>query len=483
MEVPATQQEVAGFLARLTGQGVVETHISAVFLGDGEALKLKKAVALGFLDFTALAERERLLRRECAINAPYAPGLYLGVEPITRGPDGAPRLGGGGPALDWVLRMKRLPADAFLDARPCPEGAMLDALADSVAAMHAVQPVLAGPDRLRPVIDGNLAAMREAGVPAAAAQGWHRAASAEHARLSPWLDARGAQGFRRRCHGDLHLGNICLLEGRPVPFDALEFDEALAGIDVGYDLAFLLMDLEQRHGRPAANRVLNRYVARGGDAALVRGLPLWLSLRAVIRAHVQARRGQEWRGLLDAAMAYLAPRAPRLLAIGGLQGTGKSTLARQLAPQIGPAPGALILRSDDTRKRLAGVAPETRLAAEHYTAGASVAVFAEMRAMAAAALEGGHAAILDAVFARPEEREAAAALHPSFTGLWLEAPLDTLRARVSARKGDASDADVAVLETSAARDPGPIVWQRIDAASGTEAMARKALDLLPFASP
>lgn len=483
MDIPATQREVAEFLARLTGHGVVETHISAVFLAGEEVLKLKKAVSLGFLDFTALSERERLLRHECAINAPHAPGLYLGVEAITRGPDGALRLGGEGPAIDWVLRMRRLPADAFLDARPCPDAALLEALADAVAAMHASQPPVPGPDRLRHVIDGNLDAMRGAGIPEGEARAWHVAAVALHTRLAPWCDERAAAGFRRRCHGDLHLGNICLLDGRPVPFDALEFDEDLASIDVGYDLAFLLMDLELRHGRPAANRVLNRYVARGGDAALLRGLPLWLSLRAVIRAHVAARRGQDWQALLRAAMAWLDPPAPRLVAVGGLQGTGKSTLARALAPDLGPAPGALVLRSDDTRKRLAGVAPETRLDAAHYTAGANAAVFAELRRLARVALDAGHAVVLDAVFSREPEREAVASLHPSFVGLWLEAPLEVLRARVAARRGDASDADVPVLEASAARDPGRIVWQHIDASTGTVAAARKALDLPPVASP
>jgi len=481
MSIPGEQREVADFLARLTGGAVVETHISAVFLGADEAFKLKKAVDFGFLDFTTLAERERLTKFEHALNAPNAPGLYLGALPITRGPDGAPRLGGDGPALDWVLRMKRLPPEAFLNG-PIPP-ALLAPLADAVFALHQAAPRREGDGRMMRVISGNRVAALSAGLPEAQVMQWSEAALQAESRLGPWLVQRAAAGFLRRCHGDLHLGNICLLDGRPTPFDALEFDEALATIDVGYDLAFLLMDLDQRDCRAAANHLLNRYLARTGDVALLRGLPLWLSLRALIRAHVAARSGLDGAALLAAALGYLAPAPPRLVAVGGLQGTGKSHLARRLAPDLGAAPGAVILRSDEIRKRQAGVAPETRLPTGAYAPGASAAVFAELNHLAREALDAGHAVIADAVFQREAEREALAALGHGFAGLWLEAPLDLLRARIAARSGDASDATAAVMEASAARDLGPITWHRLDAAAGTEDMARKILDLPPKPSP
>ncbi len=151
-----------------------------------------------------------------------------------------------------------------------------------------------------------------------------------------WLAARAAAGFVRRCHGDLHLGNLCLWEGAPVAFDALEFDEAMATIDVGYDLGFLLMDLDRRVGRAAANRVMNRYVARTGDAQATGGLPMFLSQRAMVRAHVLAATGgrDEAYKYLRAAEDYVLPRPPFVLAIGGLQGTGKSTVARRVAPDL-----------------------------------------------------------------------------------------------------------------------------------------------------
>jgi predicted kinase len=162
-----------------------------------------------------------------------------------------------------------------------------------------------------------------------------------------------------------------------------------------------------------------------------------------------------------------------------LQGTGKSRLARALAPALGAAPGALVLRSDELRKRRAGLAPEERLPAAAYTPEASAAVFAELTALAAEALRGGHAVIADAAFLRPEERSAieAARGDAPFQGFWLEAPLDVLRARVTARRGDASDADAAVLEAAAARDPGPIGWQRLDAAADPVPAALRCLGL------
>lgn len=483
MAVPAGQHEAAALLARLTGGECVETHISAVFLGAAEAFKLKKAVNFGFLDFTTLAERERLIRHEHALNAPHAPSLYLGPVAITRGEDGALRLGGEGPAVEWVLRMKRLPPEAFFQT--APDASLLDLIADAVVALHAAAPHCTGDGRLRRAVTGNIAAGLGAGLRPARVEAWGEAALAAEGELAPWLAERAATGFLRRCHGDLHLGNFCLIEGRPTAFDALEFDEALATIDVGYDLAFLVMDLDQKSGRPAANRVLNRYLARTGDVALLRGLPMFLSLRAFIRSHVAGRLGEDFTRLLDAAMEYLAPPPPppRLVAIGGLQGTGKSHLARRLAPDLGAAPGAVILRSDEIRKRRAGVVPEARLPPEAYSIAENAAVFAELRDLAATALAAGHAVIADAVFQREAEREALAALGADFTGFWLEAPLELLRARIAAREGDASDATPEILQAAALRDAGRITWHRLDAAAGTEAMARKILDLPALISP
>ena len=267
--------------------------------------------------------------------------------------------------------------------------------------------------------------------------------------------------------GDLHLGNMCLWQGRPVPFDALEFDESMATVDLGYDLAFLLMDLDRRAGRPAANRVMNRYVARTGDCGFLPLLPLFLSRRAMVRAHVTGDVAY-----LDAALDYIRPPPGQVVATGGLPGTGKSTLARALAPRLGPAPGALVVRSDEVRKRLAGVAPEEAAPRDAYSAAFNAQVDAALLAALAAA--GPHGVILDATFLDPDLRAAVAqAAEGRFQGYWLEAPIEELHRRILARSGDASDATVAVLDRLAAVDAGPIGWTRLQPAEMADLAARQ----------
>jgi aminoglycoside phosphotransferase family enzyme/predicted kinase len=488
MTIPAAQQDTAALLRGLAGRDPLETHISAVFVGTDTVWKLKKAVRLSFLDFTRLADRHRFLLRELELNAPAAPGMYRDVAAIVRGPQGALTLtdkqAPDADVAEWVLRMARVPEADFLDAVAAAGGltpALLDAVADAVAAYHRGLPPVTGidaPDAMRRVARGNLRAALDAGLPEAPVRAWLAAIEPAIDRLAPWLAQRAADGFVRRAHGDLHLGNLCLWQGRPVPFDAIEFDEAMATIDLGYDLGFLLMDLDHRVGRAAANRVLNRYVARTGDAALTRGLPVFLSLRAMIRAQVEASRGNRAVAAryLAAAESYLAPLPPMVIAVGGIPATGKSTLARLLAPRLGAAPGALVLRSDEIRKRRHGVAPEERLAPEAYTEAESAAVFGELTATAGAVAAGGHAVIADGMFLRPAQREsvrqAADAAGVPFLGLWLTAPLAELERRIVARRDDASDATLAVLRRYADADPGPLDWMRIDASSADAALSR-----------
>lgn len=480
--IPPAQQATAALLQRLAGGAEpIQTHISAVFVGPDTVWKLKKAVRLAFLDFTRVEDRRRFADRELALNAPAAPGLYRDVVPVLRRPDGTLVLGEPGapssdPAegtpIDWVLRMARVPAEDFLDKRAASGRlgpAELDALADAIVAYHAALPPVHGV--LPPMHDiarGNVRSARDAGLPAEPVGAWETAILAALDALRPWMAARAAAGLVRRGHGDLHLGNLCLWQGRSVPFDALEFDEGMATIDLAYDRAFLLMDLDRRLDRAAANRVMNRIVARTGDVDMLRGLPAFLSLRAMVRAHVEQRRGQAVAtGYLDAALAYLKPRPAGVIAIGGLPGTGKSTLARALAPDLGVAPGALILRSDELRKRRFGVAPEERLPPSAYAETVSTAVIADVAAGAEAAARAGYMAIADATFLdlahRASIEAAAARAGVPFLGLWLQAPLPVLEARIAARRGDASDATVAVLHAAAGRDPGPGSWHPVEA--------------------
>ncbi len=471
MTIPTEQTATASLLERLAGQAARETHISAVFIGADTVWKLRKAVRLAFLDFTTMGERERTARREITLNSNSAPGLYRDVVAVTRSPDGL-ALGGAGEVVDWVVRMARVPDADFLDviaARGEIAPELLDQIADAVVADHAGRPSASCNQvaALREVAEGNARAARAAGLDDARVGAWLAAMRAAIATRETLLAERSRAGFVRRAHGDLHLGNMCLWRGRPAPFDALEFDEALATIDLGYDLAFLLMDLEHRAGRASANRVLNRYVGRTGDAALAGLLPPFLSMRAMVRAHVAATRdrSEEATAYLDTAETRLRPVAPVVVAIGGLPGTGKSTLARRLAPRLGAAPGALILRSDEIRKRLRGVAPEEKLPSDAYLPEFSDRVLATLTHDAGLARGGSHAVIADATFMDDAHRTAIqrAAGDAPFLGVWLHAPLAVLEQRIAARHGDASDADVAVLRRAAASDPGPGGWLPVDA--------------------
>jgi uncharacterized protein len=477
----AEQSETVSFLARLADTAPIETHISYVFTGRDTVWKLKKAVRLPFLDFTRVEDRHHFCERELALNAPTAAGLYRDVAAIVRQADGSLAVGGEGEIHDWVVRMAPVPAEDFLDVRAAGGGlssSLLDQIADAVAAWHnSLQPVAGVRPDMERIAHGNVPSAIAAGLAEPEILAWRDNILPLLEALAAWRDSRASAGFVRRCHGDLHLGNLCLWHDRPVLFDALEFDETLAIIDVAYDLSFLLMDLEHRMDRASANRVLNRYVARTGDADLVRGLPAFLSMRAMVRAHVAARSGHGGDAVayLTAAASYLKPRAPVIVAIGGLPGTGKSTLARTIAPSLGAAPGALILRSDEIRKRQHGAEPERRLPKSAYTAKKSVAVFSELMRSAEAGARAGHAVIADATFLDLRHRSMIEAVAKRsgvpFLGVWLSAPLDVLERRVAARSGDASDATLDVLRATARNDPGPDAWHSVDASDGAASAA------------
>ncbi len=456
---------------------MIETSISWVFLYPDRALKLKKPVDFGFLDFTTLDKRRRAAERELAFNRATAPELYRAVHAIRRS-DAGLRLGGDGEIIDWALEMARFDERAVLSEQPqIVTGDFAESLGRIVARMHLAAPAGVkggGAAGLRYVAGSN------AGHFQALAPGLHAEAAArvvagteaELARRASLLDQRMASGFVRRCHGDLHLGNIVLRDGRPTPFDCIEFNDALSEIDVLYDLAFLVMDLGFRGQPEGANRVLNGWLdeaARGLGKGLWAGLAclgLFQSVRAGVRAHVSAHSGDLplANRYLAAAQAHLVTPAPKLIAVGGLSGSGKSTFARALAPRLEPSPGAVVLRSDEVRKRLWRRAPTERLPPEAYSREASAQVYAAMFQAAGECLAAPWPVILDAVFLRPGERAAAEALaaHAGvpFEGVWLHAEPDTLRSRVAGRQGDASDADLGVLESQLALDPGEIGWTR-----------------------
>ena len=484
-EICAFLRDPATYAAGDQQVEVVETHIARVFLVGDDAYKLRKRVHLRFVDFSTLHARHAAAVREMEINRPHAPNIYLGLVPIVRAEDGRFQLGGRGEIVEWAVHMRRFPQEAVL-ARREERGRLSEnlakALADMVARYHQDSPIaeaVSGERIMAAVVDQLSSAL---------SYGYAEVAQrlvAAFERIGPLLTERGNAGCVRRCHGDLHLGNIVLIDNHPVPFDALEFSEALATIDVLYDLAFLLMDLDARGDRHAANVVFNAYTAFepiGGEIEGMACLPLFLACRAGVRAvvamarseqlepHAQTELRAEIRRNALLARAYLSPPPPQLIAIGGLSGTGKSTLAAQIAPHVGSAPGALHVRSDVERKRLFGVPETQRLDRQHYRIGTAQRVYSIVEDKAKRALAARHAVIVDAVFAKQEERAAVEAIaHEAgcaFVGLWLTAPEDTLIARVEGRRGDASDADRRVVREQLGYDLGEIAWRQVDA-SGT----------------
>ena len=504
---PDEQSEVVAFLSRAASYGVadaverIDTHAARVFLAGPCAYKLKRAVRYPYLDFSTAEKRRQACEAELRLNRRTAPDLYLEVRAVRRDPGGGLSFAQGEP-VDWLVVMQRFPARDLLAevaGRGALDAPLVRALADRIAAFHAGAEIRrsGGEEALRRVIDGNRTSMEQVAdlLPGAPADALRRRSMALLENLAPVLDRRAREGHVRHCHGDLHLGNICLWRGQPTLFDCLEFDPELATIDVLHDLAFLLMDLWQRGHRDEAALLFNRYLDRTNEEDGMAAVPLFLSLRAAVRAHVEASAARARQGAdrsravaaagdyLTAALAFLERQEARLVAVGGLSGTGKSTLAAALAARIGGAPGARWLRSDVLRKRRHGLAPESRLPPAAYAAEESAAVYADLAAAARGTLQAGRSVIVDAVFARQDEREALAAIARAagvgFTGLWLEAAPDLLRERVAARRDDASDADLAVLERQLGYDLGDLAgWQRVPAAGPPAEVLAAALRIL-----
>jgi aminoglycoside phosphotransferase family enzyme/predicted kinase len=503
------QRDVVAFLKDPSSYGpgvdrveVIETHASLVFIAGERVFKLKRAIAYPYLDFSTADLRRRACEAEFVLNRRTAPTVYEEVRGLFRGADDAVSFAPNGEALDWVVVMRRFDQALLFDALAETGGLdrhIMDQLADHIAQFHA--------SAERHFDHGGAAEM------AGLAEVQHRCLEAStrggfspdrlESVLKKWqeqvavvaelLDRRRAAGKVRHCHGDLHLRNICLLDGKPTLFDCLEFDDALASIDVLYDLAFLLMDLEHRGLGNFANRVFNRYLDRSEDDGGLAAMPLSLSLRAAIRAHVTvtalghtaaagAKMACDARRYFDLAERFLQPQPCRLVAIGGLSGSGKSTLAAGLAPELGLRPGARVLRSDVMRKLLLGVDPEERLPATAYTRETSARVYDALRRKAAVGLAAGYTVIIDAVALTAEERnsfaEVARAAAVPFSGLWLEGRPEAMANRIRGRVRDASDASPEILAEQLRHETGKIDWVRVDAGGQAEdclAAARRAV--------
>lgn len=456
---------------------LLETHISAVLLAGAFAYKLKKPYDLGFLDFTTLAARRHFCEEELRLNRRFAPDLYLALIPITGSVDD-PNLGGPGEAIEYAVKMRRFDQDALLTsaiARGALQPAHLDAFAAQLASFHDTAAQAMATDRygepevihaaaienfeqMRPLLTAPLAARLDA------LSHWTQRIFEKD---RPRFLARKRAGGVRECHGDLHLGNLILLDEKITAFDCIEFNEAFRWIDVMSEVAFLVMDLCSRNHPELGFRFLNAYLEHSGDFDGLAVLDFYLVFRALVRAKIAlfratqadtpaAARPQSWAEFehyLGLAERFVDSHAPQLILMHGFSGSGKSTVARVLAARL----PAIHIRSDVERKRLFGLSPlaqsQSAVSAGIYTADASRRTCDRLLELARALLQAGWPVIVDATFLSRDWRAPFIALANELSLRWrivdCIATPDTLRARVAARKAsgqDAAEADLDVLE-------------------------------------
>jgi hypothetical protein len=470
---PACYPHAAGLVE------LIETHISWVFLAGEYAYKIKKPFNLGFLDFSTLEKRRFYCKEELRLNRRTAPDLYLDVVPIAGSPDG-PRVGGTGKVTEYALKMRRFPQEALADSmarRGELLAAQIDALAEAIAAFHAAIPAapeesgFGTPEQVAaPALENFRQIEQLVADPAETARlrAWTQS---ESSRLREVFAARKRGGFVRECHGDLHLGNIVFLGGRPLLFDCIEFNPELRWIDVMNEVAFLAMDLREHGLDAAAWRFLNAYLEATGDYAGVRVLRYYLVYRAVVRAKiacirarqagaaaaVQGRARREYGEYLALAETSATSARPAIVLMHGFSGSGKTTIAQAMLERI----GAIRVRSDVERKRLYGLTAGARTHAQPYggiyAPSSTRSAYDRLKQAARDIAESGHCAIVDAAFLRRAERDEFQALARELRIPFLiascRASEATLRRRVARRDSemsDASEAGVTVLENQLA---------------------------------
>jgi aminoglycoside phosphotransferase family enzyme/predicted kinase len=456
---------------------VLETHISYVLLTGKHAYKIKKSVSLGFLDFTTLSARRFYCEEELRLNRRLAPAMYLDVVAITGTVD-APTLGGDGPALEYAVKMREFPQEtlaSLLLSRSELGAADIDVLAAKVAAFHARVDVAAPdssfgrPDEVLRIALQNFSQIRplletpgeEADLDALAL--W--AEREQKARYTAFCE-RQRGGFIRECHGDLHLGNIARIDGEVTIFDCIEFNDAMRWIDVMSEVAFTVMDLQDRGRGDLAHRFLNAYLEITGDYAGLSVHRFYLAYRAMVRAKIARLRAvqlgasdgsravlNEYHGYIDLALSYARPPQPAIILTHGLAGSGKTTLSQGLLEAL----GAVRIRTDVERKRLHGRGPRVRSLAGIdrglYAPDATEATYHHVCSLARGVAVAGHVAVVDATFLKRWQRDlfrkVASDLQIPFVIVTFAASESTLRERITrrAKEGhDASDADLAVLD-------------------------------------
>ncbi|MEQ9407404.1 MAG: AAA family ATPase [Fuerstiella sp.] len=454
---------------------VMETHISWVVLTGQRAYKIKKPVNLGFVDFTTLTQRRHFCEEELRLNRRLAPDLYLDVVPIT-GTLQNPQVDGDGPAIDYAVRMLQFDQPNLLSnlSRSELQHHHIDDLADRCGQFHLAATVAdAGsefgtPDGIMTSVRENFDVLCAAEDPIAEmASGLRRLAEQQFQLLKPVFEQRRQNGMVRECHGDMHLGNMFLQRDHVVVFDGIEFNEGFRWIDIINDMAFAVMDFEDRNLNDLARRFLNRWLENTGDYAGLRVLPFYAAYRAAVRAKIDAIRlnqpevssseqrhlSKDCLGYLEQARHHTAVRQPWLLITTGPSGSGKTTVTQGLIE----ATETIRIRSDVERKRLFGLRPEesSDSGTKHrmYSPETTTAVYDHLATLATQVITAGFPVVVDATFLKQAERERfaalAAELQVPYGIIRCDAEPDTLKQRIQSRRqqqADASEADATVLQ-------------------------------------
>jgi aminoglycoside phosphotransferase family enzyme/gluconate kinase len=456
----------------------IQTHISTVLLTGDYAYKIKKPLDLGFLNFASLADRKRFCEEELRLNRRLAPQLYLDVVAFTGSPD-KPRFDGDDAPFEYAVKMRQFDQDGLLD-RVLARGELtlghMDEIADRVTRFHAeaaiaddsmpfgtaeavYAPMAQNFEQLAPLItDPEQKAQLER------LEAW---TAARYEELRPLLAARKQEGHIRECHGDMHLGNMAFVDGDIAIFDGIEFNDYFRWIDVMSEIAFLVMDLDDREAHAHARHVLNRYLERSGDYEGLRLLRFYQVYRAMVRAKVSSIRLSQgglanaereqilaaYQSYANLAEHYTTLHKPAVTITCGVSGSGKTTVAQGMVDRL----GAIRVRSDVERKRLFGLPAEadtkSGMNTGIYSPDASAKTYARLHELSRVIAESGFLAVADATFLKKNQRqpfaELARALDCPYLILDIEAEPDELRRRVTERAEagtDASEADLNVLE-------------------------------------
>jgi len=449
----------------------IDTHISTVILAGDVAYKLKKPLDLGFLDFFSIEARHHACREELRLNRRLAPQIYQAVCAVTGSID-RPRIDGDGEIVDWTVRMRRFDPDAILSKLMHRlDAKLIDLLARRVARFHADTAECAqaepygDPEAAYAPMQQNLAQIADrAPQVLSAIRPLAEWTAAQRRRLETSLQQRKSLGHIRECHGDLHLGNVALIDDEPVMFDAIEFNPGLRWIDTINDIAFMTMDLRERGRTDLAYRFLDGYLQESGDYEGLGVLRFYEVYRALVRAKIAAIRSSqldrngrereevhaELTGYIAFATELIRPSHGAVIITHGVSGSGKSHVAKTL-PDFLPA---VRLRSDVERKRALGIEPHSDATEQGgYSSELTTRTYARLEALAEIVVKAGYIAVVDATFLKRTQRDRfrmlALSHHVPFVIIDCDAPVELLRDRIMLRReklDNVSDADAWVLD-------------------------------------